>query len=104
VPNSRSTNQSAGTRNCGAGPDLQSFDMEIAFDLDVRHDDSQHLLVHVNPRDVVWLRPPPSWERRAASTHSSGREPSPGTPRRELEVPEVAVISSCCPFGHVLER
>jgi hypothetical protein len=34
-----------------------TFESVVAFALDVGHDDRQHLLVHVNARDVVRHRP-----------------------------------------------
>ena len=37
----------------GAGPDLLTFKVVLAVDLDVGHDDRQHLLVDVNSRDPV---------------------------------------------------
>src|SRR5262249_22864560 len=36
-----------------AGPDLLAFEVVLPVDLDVGHDDGQHLLVHVDSRDVV---------------------------------------------------
>jgi hypothetical protein len=41
----------------GTGPDLQPFKVEVTVDRDVSHRNGQHLLVHVNPRDVVRHRP-----------------------------------------------
>lgn len=51
-------NQPVGERAqlSGAGPDLQPFTVVVVFDLDVGHHDGQHLLVHVNPRDLVRYR------------------------------------------------
>ena len=61
----------------GAGPDLQPFKVVVTFDLDVGHHDGQHLLVHVNPRDLVRHRPLLVGAESVPPHITQGRELSP---------------------------
>src|SRR4029450_13126056 len=60
-----------------AGPDLQPFKVVVTLDLDVSHHDGQHLLVHVNPGDVVRHRPLLVAAARVPRRINQGRELSP---------------------------
>jgi hypothetical protein len=62
----------------GAGPDLQAFEVVGTLDLDVSHRDGQHLLVHVNPRDVVRHWPLLVGAESVPRRINQGRELSPG--------------------------
>jgi hypothetical protein len=41
----------------GLVPTFRTFKVVVTLDLDISHRDAQHLLVHVNPRDVARHRP-----------------------------------------------
>ena len=64
----------------GAGPDLEPFEMVVTLDLDVSHRDGQHLLVHVDSRDLVRHRPLLVGAESVPRRINQGRELSP---RRE---------------------
>ena len=67
----------------GAGPDLQPFKVVVTFDLDVGHHDGQHLLVHVNSRDLGTASASPRGSGERASSHQSGSRAIAGSqPRR----------------------
>jgi hypothetical protein len=61
----------------GTGPDLQPFKVEVTFDRDVSHRNGQHLLVHVNPRDVIRHRPLLVGAKSVPRRINQGRELSP---------------------------
>src|SRR6185436_16988294 len=53
------------------------FKVEVTLDLDVSHRDGQHLLVHVNPGDVVRHRPLLVGAESVPRRINQGREVSP---------------------------
>ena len=58
-------------------PDLLTFELEVAVDLDVGHRDGQHLLVDVNSRDPVRHRPLLVGAESVPRRINQGRELSP---------------------------
>jgi hypothetical protein len=75
------------TQFARAGPHPVTFESVVALALDVGHHDRQHLLVHVNARDVVRHRPLLVGAESVPRCIIQGRELSrfwPRTARRSL--------------------
>jgi hypothetical protein len=87
LPRPRARRASQQARAIGrAGPDLQSFEVDVTLDLDVGHRDGQHLLVHVDSRDLVRHRPLLVGAESVPRRINQGRELSPRATRGDAQL------------------